>query len=61
MSGKTHPTRVPRAHCKTTLTSLLHALTLASLASRLGNEAAPAFASHTTMDMRRYEDGKLPA
>lgn len=39
---------------KTTLTGLLHALTLASLASRLGNEAVPAFASGTTMDMRRH-------
>lgn len=39
---------------KTTLTGLLHVLTLASLASQLAEEAAPAFASGTTMDMRRY-------
>lgn len=46
---------------KTTLTGLLHALTLASLASRLGNEAAPAFASGTKMDMRRHMRQSPPA
>jgi hypothetical protein len=38
---------------KTTLTGLLHALTLTSLASQLAEDAAPAFASGTTVDMRR--------
>lgn len=46
---------------KTTLTGLLHALTLASLASRLGNEAAPAFAGGTKMDMRRHMRQSPPA
>lgn len=44
---------------KTTLTGLLHALTFASLASKLAAEAAPALASGTTIDMRRYV-GKNP-
>lgn len=46
---------------KTTLTGLLHVLTLASLASRLSQEVAPAFASGTTIDMRRYVDDSPPA
>ncbi|ROW08503.1 hypothetical protein VMCG_03065 [Cytospora schulzeri] len=46
---------------KTTLTGLLHVLTLASLASQLAEEAAPAFASGTTIDMRRYIEPNLPA
>ncbi|KAK7733983.1 Alcohol acetyltransferase [Cytospora paraplurivora] len=46
---------------KTTLTGLLHALTLTSLASQLTEEAAPALASGTTIDMRRYIEPNLPA
>lgn len=46
---------------KTTLTGLLHALMLASLASRLGTEAAPAFASGTTVDTRRHLKQSPPA
>ncbi|ROW11795.1 hypothetical protein VPNG_04970 [Cytospora leucostoma] len=46
---------------KTTLTGLLHALTLTSLASQLTEEAAPALASGTTIDMRRYIGPDLPA
>ncbi|KAG8157368.1 hypothetical protein KVR01_012752 [Diaporthe batatas] len=45
---------------KTTLTGLLHILTLTSLASQLTEEAAPAFTSGTTVDMRRYIDPKAP-
>ncbi|KAJ0117480.1 hypothetical protein J7T55_003896 [Diaporthe amygdali] len=52
--------RACRQH-KTTLTGLLHVLTLTSLASQLAEDAAPAFASGTTMDMRRYVDPKPPA
>lgn len=43
---------------KTTLTGLLHALTFASLASKLAVEIAPALASGTTIDMRRYVERK---
>lgn len=39
---------------KTTFTGLLHALTFASLSLKLTAEAAPALASGTTIDMRRY-------
>lgn len=45
---------------KTTLTGLLHALTLASLSSQLSQDSAPAFASGTTVDMRRYVDESPP-
>ena len=41
-----------RAH-STTLTSLLHAMILASLAQRLDASAAPAFKSSTPIDMRQ--------
>lgn len=41
---------------KTTLTGLLHILTLTSLASQLTEKDAPSFASGTTVDMRRYID-----
>lgn len=39
---------------KTTLTSLLHGLTLVSLASQLDEQAAPGFESGTTVDLRRF-------
>ncbi|KAL1870742.1 Alcohol acetyltransferase [Diaporthe australafricana] len=45
----------------TTLTGLLHALTLASIASQLPEDVAPAFASGTTVDMRRHVDSHPPA
>ncbi|KAI3395068.1 hypothetical protein diail_1825 [Diaporthe ilicicola] len=46
---------------KTTLTGLLHVLTLTSFASQLAEDAAPAFASGTTMDMRRFVAPNPPA
>jgi len=39
---------------KTTLTALLNSLVLISLASHLGQENAPAFASSTAIDQRRF-------
>jgi hypothetical protein len=46
---------------KTTLTGLLHGLTLVSIASRLDQETAPAFESGTTVDMRRFLPSNPPA
>lgn len=39
---------------ETTLTGLLHALALASLAAQLSDETAPAFESGTTVNLRRF-------
>lgn len=48
-------------HHKTTLTSLLHALTLVSLAPLLGTARAPAFECLTAMDLRRFLPSRHPS